>query len=323
MKRIFRKNIAVILSVILTFLSVSYVSASGEYSTIDLKIGCSICLASSDGLDVNILTDDNQIISVNGNEITGLSEGLAKIEAYVGDNTSPLYFMVSVTSGLTSYLLGDINSDDNVNYEDALILQQYLAKKNPVVMNFKASDIDSDGETDIFDLIYLKRYLNSGTFPNKRPSETTSVTTTTTTTTTTTITTTTANSQDEERAKIEKVVEIVNEERAKVGLDPVKLNETLTSAAMLRAEEITELFSHTRPNGESWYTVYDEFGINYYTAAENIAAGNSTAEKTMDQWINSEGHYNNIINSGVTEIGVGYVYDPDSPYGYYWVQLFK
>lgn len=129
-------------------------------------------------------------------------------------------------------------------------------------------------------------------------------------------------SSSEYRDKIERIVELVNEERAKDGVAPVTLNETLTDAAMLRAEEITEQFSHTRPDNTSCFTVLKDYNIGYYACAENIAAGNSTADATMNQWVNSSGHYKNLMNATYTEIGVGVVYAPDSEYGYYWVQLF-
>ena len=129
-------------------------------------------------------------------------------------------------------------------------------------------------------------------------------------------------SSSEYRDKIERIVELVNEERAKDDVAPVTLNETLTDAAMLRAEEITEQFSHTRPDNTSCFTVLKDYNIGYYACAENIAAGNSTADATMNQWVNSSGHYNNLMNATYTEIGVGVVYAPDSEYGYYWVQLF-
>ena len=112
-------------------------------------------------------------------------------------------------------------------------------------------------------------------------------------------------SSSEYRDKIERIVELVNEERAKDGVAPVTLNETLTDAAMLRAEEITEQFSHTRPDDTSCFTVLKDYNIGYYACAENIAAGNSTADATMNQWVNSSGHYNNLMNATYTEIGVG------------------
>ncbi len=128
--------------------------------------------------------------------------------------------------------------------------------------------------------------------------------------------------EDDFTDEIKRMVEMVNEQREAVGAKPVVLNGTLTEAAMLRAEEITELFSHTRPDGNSCFTVLDDYSIGYHSCAENIAAGSPTAEATMNQWVNSSGHYKNMTSTDYSEIGVGVVYDPDSDYGYYWVQLF-
>jgi len=38
---------------------------------------------------------------------------------------------------------------------------------------------------------------------------------------------------------------------------------------------------------------------------ENLAAGNSTAQATFEQWKNSSGHYANMINSSYKSIGIG------------------
>lgn len=127
---------------------------------------------------------------------------------------------------------------------------------------------------------------------------------------------------DRSKEYVERIAELVNEERAKKNLSPVTINWTLTDAAMLRAKEISEEFSHTRPDGTKCWTALEEYNISYMRAAENIAAGSSTPEATMNQWINSEGHYNNLMKPDVTEIGVGYYYDPGSEYGYYWSQFF-
>ena len=51
------------------------------------------------------------------------------------------------------------------------------------------------------------------------------------------------------------VVAQVNAERARYGLSALQADADLTSAACLRAQEITQTFSHTRPDGSSWSTV--------------------------------------------------------------------
>ncbi len=115
------------------------------------------------------------------------------------------------------------------------------------------------------------------------------------------------------------VIRLVNIERAKEGLRPVVANKSLRSSAALRAVEIVESFSHTRPNGKKWATAIN---VNYVCAGENIAAGQRTPERVVQAWMESEGHRKNIMNPKYSEIGVGCYYDADQPYRYYWGQLF-
>lgn len=120
----------------------------------------------------------------------------------------------------------------------------------------------------------------------------------------------------------EQVLGIVNARRAEAGLEPLTMNYTLVSAAKVRAAEIVQSFSHTRPNGTSCFTAWDEAGVGYSGAGENIAGGQWSAESVMNAWMNSEGHRANILDGSFTQIGIACYYDPDSPYGYYWVQCF-
>ena len=119
---------------------------------------------------------------------------------------------------------------------------------------------------------------------------------------------------------VQQVLNLVNIERRKAGVSPLKLSRYLNDAAAIRAEEITQVFSHTRPDGSSCFTVLDK---NYYNVGENIAEGQSTPEEVMNSWMNSPGHRANILKPEFTELGVGYVYDGSSEYKHYWVQLFR
>lgn len=65
------------------------------------------------------------------------------------------------------------------------------------------------------------------------------------------------------------------------------------------------------------FTVIKEDGFWYNSAAENIAAGNVLPLQTFDQWMNSPSHRGNIMGD-FTHIGIGYFYDPNSQYKYYW-----
>ena len=117
----------------------------------------------------------------------------------------------------------------------------------------------------------------------------------------------------------EQVVELVNAERAKVNLPALTMTTKLNEAALVRAKETVQSFSHTRPNGSSFSTVLKENGISFQGAGENIAWGQRTSEQVVNAWMNSEGHRANILNPRYTSIGVGYYLNGATPY---WAQLF-
>ncbi len=181
---------------------------------------------------------------------------------------------------------GDANGDGKLNIRDAAFIASCLANNRGLSL---AADYNDDGEINVRDAASIGRDLATASAPSRE----------------------------------EIILDIVNEERAKLGVAPLVLNATMNKAAALRAQEITTLFSHTRPDGTDCFTVYSEFNISYRTAGENIAAGNSTAAATAQQWINSQGHYENMIDPNYTEMGVGYAYSANSQYGHYWVQIFR
>ena len=116
------------------------------------------------------------------------------------------------------------------------------------------------------------------------------------------------------------VADLVNQERAKAGLSPLKVDVTVQSAAQVRAKEIVSSFSHTRPNGSSFSSALTEAGVSFRGAGENIAYGQSSPEKVMEGWMNSSGHRANILNSSYTSIGVGCYQGAGGTL--YWTQLF-
>lgn len=122
------------------------------------------------------------------------------------------------------------------------------------------------------------------------------------------------------RTYAEQVVDLVNKERAKAGLNKVTLNKKIESAALTRAYEIEKSFSHTRPNGTSFSTVLREHNISYRGSGENIAWGQSSPEAVMNAWMNSSGHRANILNPNFREMGVGYY--KNSTGRKHWTQLF-
>lgn len=115
------------------------------------------------------------------------------------------------------------------------------------------------------------------------------------------------------------VVRLVNEIRAKNGLNPLTEDWELSRVARYKSQDMKDnnYFSHTSPTYGSPFNMMKSFGISYKTAAENIAKGQATPQAVVNAWMNSAGHRANILNSSYTKIGVGYVKS-----GNYWTQMF-
>ncbi|WP_413302896.1 SafA/ExsA family spore coat assembly protein [Bacillus sp. 1P10SD] len=117
------------------------------------------------------------------------------------------------------------------------------------------------------------------------------------------------------------VIQLTNQERAKNGLPAMTADWELSRVARYKANDMRDknYFSHTSPTYGSPFDMIKNFGISYRSAAENIAAGQTTPASVVQSWMNSSGHRANILSSN-TRIGVGYA--KGGSYGYYWVQMF-
>ncbi|PGT97690.1 MULTISPECIES: CAP domain-containing protein [Bacillus cereus group] len=117
----------------------------------------------------------------------------------------------------------------------------------------------------------------------------------------------------------QRVVELTNAERTKQGLPALKIDTELSKVARIKSEDMQKnnYFDHNSPTYGSPFDMMKKFGISYTSAGENIAQGQRTPEEVVQAWMNSAGHRANILNSGFTHIGVGYVEN-----GNYWTQQF-
>lgn len=163
--------------------------------------------------------------------------------------------------------------------------------------------------------------------PVTTPQETELTQTTTTTTSTTTTTATTSEAKETTTRLVDvtyatQMLELINADREKAGKAPLKLNVTLVESANIRAEELSEDFSHTRPDGSKWHTVFDIFGAKFQSGIEQIIAGDSTVEQAYEHFKKITGYEDCLLSDDLTDFGLGYYYDPISMYKYHWVQIF-
>lgn len=113
-----------------------------------------------------------------------------------------------------------------------------------------------------------------------------------------------------------------NVERSRHGLSKFQTTNALNGAASTRAAELSRYYSHTRPNGSRWSGVLDAYGIDYRSAAENIAVGQKTPVEVVTAWMQSSGHRENILSSKYSYMGAGYSYVSGTKYVHHWEQLF-
>lgn len=116
------------------------------------------------------------------------------------------------------------------------------------------------------------------------------------------------------------VFNLVNKARKAEGLSPLTYSSKAQKAADIRAKEIIELFSHTRPDGSDCFTALSETGVTMKSAGENLASGYETPKAVVDGWLASPGHRENIMRPDFTELAVGVA--TDSFGTIYWSQFF-
>lgn len=121
-------------------------------------------------------------------------------------------------------------------------------------------------------------------------------------------------------------VGLINAYRKANGLSALALTQTLSTAAEHHSASMANnnYFSHTLvPEGISWSQNIKNHGYDFNTfRGENIAAGNSTPDRTFDQWKASPTHNDNMLNPNFKAMGIGKAYGAESTYKTYWTNTF-
>ena len=203
---------------------------------------------------------------------------------------------VSTAFAETSTIKGDVDGNGVIEITDATLVQKCVAEiLNLSEEELTAADMDESGNVDINDVTKIQLIAAGLIDPEEK-----------------------FVFHDE---YINSVLNLMNEERAAAGVAPISLDDGLNAIAKIRAEEITEVFDHTRPNGEPFYQIGLETikNIQIYTLGENIAMGYYTPQAVMTGWMNSQGHRENILNKEFNYVGISCVEYNDI---LYWVQYF-
>lgn len=106
--------------------------------------------------------------------------------------------------------------------------------------------------------------------------------------------------------EVNQIINLVNAEREKNGLEILVENETLNEAAKLKAQDMIghNYFAHTSPSGvDPWYW-FEEVDYQYKYAGENLAMDFTSVAAVHKAWMKSPTHKENIISPKFKEVGV-------------------
>lgn len=105
---------------------------------------------------------------------------------------------------------------------------------------------------------------------------------------------------------------------------PLRLNESLSKAAQLHAEDMARhgRMSHTGSDGSTPAQRLTRQGYRWKMVGENVAAGADSARSVMSGWLQSPGHCSNIMNPDFTEMGLAFAINHQDEFAVYWSQSF-
>ena len=108
----------------------------------------------------------------------------------------------------------------------------------------------------------------------------------------------------------DKYYQLTNQKRIESNLNTLTFNSALSSAAVNKANDMfaSSYWAHFNPgNNKSPWDFIREAGYSYSIAGENLAKNFADADSTVNAWMASPSHKENILKSGYTDVGFGIV----------------
>lgn len=117
------------------------------------------------------------------------------------------------------------------------------------------------------------------------------------------------------------IIRLTNQYRKANGVGILEHLEIVDVPAGIRAKEAADTWSHTRPDGSDFNTVFTQCGLKYAAYGENLFAVNTkyTPQQVLQAWKDSPAHNENLLRKEFDGIGVG-ICKVDGEY--YYCQLF-
>ena len=104
---------------------------------------------------------------------------------------------------------------------------------------------------------------------------------------------------------IQDLLSQTNQKRQENGIAPLVLNSELTHAAEMKADDMLakNYWAHVSPDGTTPWVFIKNAGYDYLYAGENLARGFTTAPDTVNAWMASPTHRENLLSPNFKEIG--------------------
>jgi uncharacterized protein YkwD len=117
---------------------------------------------------------------------------------------------------------------------------------------------------------------------------------------------------------VQTLIGLINQARSDVGRAPLTVNQQLMDAAQGHSLDMAcNNFLHHSGSDGSWIgDRLSQAGYPNPYYLEILAIG--LPQDAMNQWKADKDHWDAVLNSRVTEIGVGYVYSKFAAFGSYW-----
>ncbi len=104
-----------------------------------------------------------------------------------------------------------------------------------------------------------------------------------------------------------------NAARASNGVARLKLNSKLDAAAQAKANDMASrnYWSHNTPEGNPPWIFVSAQGYSYQKLGENLAAGFADEQSTINGWMASPPHRENLLDPAFNDVGFGYANNPN------------
>ena len=105
------------------------------------------------------------------------------------------------------------------------------------------------------------------------------------------------------------IFDLVNQQREANQLAPLELNDQLSQAAMIKANDMLNqnYWDHYSPNNQSPWQFITQTGYVYKYAGENLAKGFYDEKSVVSAWMASPGHKANILSDKFSQTGIATV----------------